>query len=125
MPVAWIDQRCAEVWIASRTKMAAGTLHIPEVLAGVSAEVQEWLTPVILQERQYKQPNVMLEDLVTAWMRQKEVHEWQELKGEIDSMIEGRIPLNAQRVQHYNNLSKRLKGSKPDPDILREAPLHG
>jgi DNA primase len=123
--VEWQDKRCFAVWRAARTKLASGTLQIGEVLSAVPEEVREWLTPLALQERQYAQPKMMLEDLAAAWRRQKDSQEWQELKGEIDSMIEGRIPLDAAKVQTYNDLSKRLKGSKPDVNNLREAPLHG
>jgi DNA primase len=123
--VDWADRRCGEVWRVARTKLTGGTLLIAEVLQALSEEVQEWLTPLVLQERQYAQPHVMLEELSAAWRRQKEAGAWQDLKQEIDSMIEGRIPLDAQKVQQYNDLSKRLKGSKPDANILREAPLHG
>ena len=123
--VVWLDKRCAVVWEMARTKMAAGTLQIAEVLTGVPEEVQEWLTPLVLQERHYKRPDVMLEDLVTAWQRQKETLDWHDMKDAIDSMIEGRIPMDALKIQQYKDLSKRIKGSKPDVNTLREAPLHG
>ncbi len=121
----WADRRCAEVWRVARTKWTGGALPIAEVLQGLSEEIQEWLTPLVLQERRYTHPHVMLGELSEAWRRQKEAGAWQDLKQEIDSMIEGRIPLDAQKVQRYNDLSKRLKGSKPDLNTLREAPLHG
>ncbi len=111
--VAWEDKRCQEVWQAARTKLSGGTLQVSEVLSVVSEETQEWLTPLVLQQRETPHPAALLDDLVSAWQRQKEGHRWQELKGEIDSMIEGRIPLDAQKVQMYNDLSRRLKGSKP------------
>lgn len=123
--VLWLDDRCAQVWNAARTKSPGGTFTITEVLSAVPELVQEWLTTLVLQERTYAQPMTMLEDLCAAWRRQKESQEWQGLKLEIDSMIEGRIPLDAQKVQTYHDLSKRLKGSKPDPNAFREAPLHG
>jgi len=123
--VAWLDKRCAETWKKIRTKLASGTLHVSEVLPLLSEETQEWLTPLAMQERAYAHPLALLEDLVGAWQRQAQAQEWQGLKGQIDSMIEGRIPLDPQKVKQYNDLSKRLKGSKPELNNLREAPFHG
>jgi DNA primase len=119
------DARCLAVWEVMRTKLTAGTLYVSDVLAGLPEDVREWLTPLVIQERRYSQPLTMLAELADSWQRQKDVLEWQELKVEIDSMIEGRIPLDARKVHIYNDLSKRLKGSKPAPNNLREAPLHG
>jgi DNA primase len=123
--IAWIDPRCAETWQVARTKLASGALHLSEVLPHLSEVTQEWLTPLALQERVHPHPMEILEDLVGAWKKQVESHEWQGLKGEIDSMIEGRIPLDPMKVKQYNDLSKRLKGSKPELNNLREAPFHG
>ncbi len=61
--VTWLDKRCAAVWSVARTKLAAGTLQISEVLTALSEEVQEWLTPLVLQEREYAHPTAMLEEL--------------------------------------------------------------
>ena len=123
--IAWLDSRCAEVWNLARTKLSAGTLQLAEILSGVPDEIRDWLTPLALQQRQYAQPNVVLEELAGSWRKQREAGVWLDLKQEIDSMIEGRIPLDPRKVQEYNDLSKRLKGSKPDFNTLREAPLHG
>ncbi len=123
--VSWTDTRCAGVWSAVRTKVASGTLNLPEVLGLISEEIQEWLTPLMMQERTYKQPATTLEELCSAWERQRENEQWLNLKGEIDSMIEGRIPMDSQKIQTYHHLSRRLKGSKPDLNPLTEAPLHG
>jgi DNA primase len=123
--IPWQDVRCSAVWEIMRTKSPGGTLYVSEVLSRLSEEVRDWLTPLVIQERQYHEPILMAEELIAAWQRQQEAHEWQELKGEIDSMIEGRIPHDAQKIQTYNDLSKRLKGSKSDLTLLREAPVHG
>jgi hypothetical protein len=119
------EGRCRAVWQVMRTKLPGGTLYASEVLSGLPEDVRDWLTPLAIQERRYAQPLGMLADLAAAWQRQKDVLEWQALKAEIDSMIEGRIPLDAHKVQIYNDLSKRLKGSKSELTNLREAPLHG
>jgi hypothetical protein len=108
-----------------RTKLGTGTLQLMEVLSTLSEEIQEWMTPLAMQERTYGDPKAVLGDLFSAWQRQTEGRQWQELKGEIDLMIEGQVPLDPQKIQKYNELSRRLKGSKPDLNMLREAPLHG
>ena len=48
------------------------------------------------------------EELVNAWQRQKEAHEWQELKLEIDSMIEERIPLDLQKEKQILRFSRNV-----------------
>ena len=55
--------------------------------------------------------------------RQRQIQVWQQLKLEIDSMIEGRIPSDAEKIRQYNDLSKELKGTKPS--FAQEAPFHG
>jgi len=124
-PVTWQDKRCAEVWQAVRTKAAAGALQLSEVLPGLIEETQEWLTPLSLQERQVPNATAKAQELAASWRRQKEIREWLELKVEVESMIEGRIPHDLQKEKSYHDLSRRLKGSKTDLNIVREAPLHG
>jgi DNA primase len=123
--VEWLDKRCAEVWQIARTKLPDGALQISEVISALTEEIREWLTPLVLQERQYPHPNIVLAELAGAWRRQKEAALWKELKPEIDSMIEGRIPRDARKERLFHDLSRRLKGSKSEENTLREAPLHG
>ena len=78
--IPWQDTRCLAVWEAIRTKLTAGTLHISEMLAGLTEDVREWLTPLAIQERRYDEPLGMLADLAASWQRQKDVLEWQDLK---------------------------------------------
>src|SRR5205807_226794 len=61
--VEWLDSRCGKVWELARTKLAAEALQISEVLAALPEEIREWLTPLVLQERQYPHPHVVLEEL--------------------------------------------------------------
>lgn len=121
----WQDARCAKLWAIVREKSLAGAFTVSELIGTLPAELQDWLTPLVLHERHYKQPGTMLNELIEAWRRQEDSRHWLDLKREIDDMIEGRIPMNAEKVQQYNLLSRRLKGSKPDLNAVREAPLHG
>jgi hypothetical protein len=123
--LAWLDHRCAESWLAMRTKLAAGTLHLSEVLSAVSEETRDWLGALAIQERRYDKPQEMMGKLLADWQRKKEEHECEELKAEIGAMIDGSIPHDMQKQKIYNDLLKRLKGSKPELNNLREAPLHG
>ena len=52
-------------------------------------------------------------DRLKSARQQTQTQEWQTLKLEIDSMIEGRIPTDPQKIQQYHELSRHLKGSKP------------
>jgi DNA primase len=124
-PVVWRDKRCAETWGVVRTKLASGALQVSEVLPLLSEDAQEWLTPLALQERSYPHPITLLEELAGSWQRQAQAQEWQGLKSDIDSMIDGRVPMDPGKIKQYNDLSKRLKGSKPELNNFREAPVHG
>ena len=55
----------------------------------------------------------MLRDFVLSSDRQRQATEWALLKQDIDSMIEVRIPTDAEKIEKYNALSRTLKGSKP------------
>ena len=78
-----------------------------------------------LEQRTYDHPVETLKEMLQAWQRQQEAAQMQEMKKEIDSMIEGRIPMDARKAQAYHDLSRRLKGSRPSIIISPEAPTHG
>jgi len=59
----------------------------------------------------------VLRDFMVSAHRQKQTSDWMALKVEIDSMIEGRIPTDAQKIEQYHELSRQLKGSKPSLNV--------
>jgi hypothetical protein len=123
--VDWQDARCREVWDIVRTKKDLSALQVAEVLSQVSEGAKHWLSERLMQEREYARPETVMAELVESWGRAKETRDWQDLKREIDDMIDGRIPLDNEKILAYNTLSRRLKGSRPDSEIHTEAPLHG
>ena len=96
-----------------------------EIVPGFSEATQEWLNLLLVQERQYAQPQGMMEEFAGAWHRERDVQRWKDLKQEVESMIAGQIPHDSTKEQLFFDLSKRIKGSRPDLNTLREAPLHG
>jgi hypothetical protein len=52
-----------------------------------------------------------LQRFIESWQRQEETQEMDRLRSEIDSMLEGQMPMDAQKVEIYKELSRRLKGS--------------
>ncbi len=120
--LAWRDARCAEVWKAIAGPVSDGAVRLGDVLPKLSESTQAWLTPLALQQRSYGAPLDRLYEFLESWRRQQASNELRDLQSEIDSMIEGRIPMDSRKIQNYNELSRRLKGSKILP---REAPFHG
>lgn len=120
--VAWRDPRCAEVWQTARTSLSSGTFNVAEVMDRLSSECRDWAAALAMEERSYARPLQTLEELLDGWHRQQESRDWMQLKSEIDSMIEGKIPVDPAKIQRYHDLSKKLKGSKPS---YSEASLHG
>lgn len=124
--VEWQEERCRQAWKGLRTSVADGTLQLSEVLGRMDETIQSWLTHLGLQQRQYAQPLSVVENLVVAWRRRQESVALASLKQEIDSMIDGRQPMDSKKVQTYNDLSRKLKGSSSTQDVrVREAPFHG
>jgi DNA primase len=117
----WLDPRCAEAWHALSPQIRRGAVNVSEVLGTLSEPAQQWLTQLALEQRTYPHPEAVLGGLVGALHRQREGVELQQLKQDIDRMIEGKTPMDTRKIQTYNDLSRRLKGSRPS----REAPLHG
>ncbi len=123
--LAWRTPPCAEVWKMARTQAAEGTFPLADLLGALPENTRDWLSARLMQDRQYTKPAALMQELMESWRKSQEHQEWQDLKQDIDAMIEGRLPQDAQKIQHYNSLSRRLKGSKPDLNISREASLHG
>jgi DNA primase len=117
----WQDERCRETWMAVCDQVRRGIVNVSEVLAGLPEMTQQWLTQLALQQRIYPHPEIVLAGFIEALHRQREGQQMQYLKAEIDRMIEGKTPMDTRKIQEYNDLSRRLKGSRPS----REAPLHG
>ncbi len=119
----WREKRCQKAWAAVGTQVAAGSLHLAEALARLTPELQEWLTPLAMEQRSYREASDMLKRFIDAWHRQSETLELGKLRQEIDSMLEGRIPMDPDKVAVFNDLSRRLKGSPKETP--QEATLHG
>jgi len=120
-PVEWKSANCAAAWDVIKGDVSRGAVNVSERLGMLSDDEARWLTQLALRERNYPDPAGMLDRLLAGLQRQHEAVQLQMLKQDIDAMIEGRKPMDAQKVQFYNDLSKRLKGSRP----ATEAPLHG
>jgi DNA primase len=110
--VQWTDGKCREAWDVLQPSILQGGVVLSEVLPQLSEQTQQWLLPLSLKQREYPRPEEMLGEMVAAWRKRQETLELGDLKKDIDRMIEGSIPLDAQKVQIYNDLTKRLKGSK-------------
>jgi hypothetical protein len=119
--VTWLEERCQQAWDVLRDQVARGSVNVSEVLSTLPEATQQWLMQLGVEQRTYNHPLPVLEGLADGIRRQALVVKMQDLKQEIDSMIEGRMPMDTEKVQTYHDLSKRLKGSRPS----REAPLHG
>lgn len=107
----WTDVRCRQIWALVSPDVAQGTVQVSSLMGALPEDVQEWLTPLTMQQRHYANPQATLEELVAGWNRQQESIVLKGMKNEIDSMINGTIPLDPTKVQAYNDLSRRLKGS--------------
>ncbi len=107
----WRDARCQQAWEVLGTQVSSGTLHIADAIGRLSQELQDWLTPLVMEQRSYRDPMDMLKRFVGDWQRQQEAGELDRLRDEINSMLEGRVPLDTQKVEYFKDLSRRLKGS--------------
>lgn len=119
----WRDERCRKAWEVVGTGIAEGTLHLAEAMAGLSEDLQSWLTPLAMEQRDYRDAQDMLSRFLDAWHRQEETLELGRLRQEIDAMLEGRTPMDRDKVAVFNDLSRRLKGSSKETP--QEATLHG
>ena len=120
----WREDRCRQAWAAVGTQIAGGALHLAEALSTLSEDLQGWLTPLAMAQREYKDPAEMLRRFRESWQRREETVELGRLCVEIDAMLEGRQPMDPQKVDVFNNLSRRLKGS-PKEISVGEASIHG
>ncbi|MFA5975915.1 MAG: DNA primase [Elusimicrobiota bacterium] len=111
----WQDARCRSAWKVLKTRIGSGTLNLSDALPALPDDISEWITRLALQTREYAQPLDVMRELLGAWRRQQETTRLREMKPEIDRMINGQIPVDTQRVQTYNDLSRKLKGSKSNP----------
>lgn len=121
--LSWQDPRCQQVWEGVGTSIQKGTFQLSEASSQLPEPVRDWLTALVFQQRAYPRPVDMLQEFLEAWRKQQDAAALVRLQPEINSMIEGRIPMDSQKVQVYNDLSRRLKGSKST--LSTEAPLHG
>jgi len=109
----WTDARCAEVWQKIQKDVADGKKPGTQLVSDLDESTRGWFEGLAMQERDYAEPLSVLRDFVLSSDRQQQTTEWALLKQDIDSMIEGRIPTDAQKIEKYNALSRKLKGSKP------------
>jgi DNA primase len=116
---AWREPRCEKAWDLLGTQVSEGTLHLADVVQQLSQDLQDWLTPLAMEERTYKVPIEMLQKFLESWQRQSETMQLDKLRTEVDSMIEGRIPMDPAKIEVFKDLSRRLKGSP------KEASIHG
>jgi DNA primase len=107
----WRDTRCQQAWDVLGTQVSTETLHIADAINKLSQELQDWLTPLVMEQRSYRDPMDMLKRFIGDWQRHQESGELDKLRDEINSMLEGRAPLDAQKVEYFKDLSRRLKGS--------------
>ncbi len=107
----WKDARCQQAWDVLKTQVDAGAVKLTELLPSLSEDLQGWLMALALQQRSYTKPLENLQAYIDAYERQDVAIALQHMKADIDSMLEGRIPMDAQKVQIYHDLSRRLKGS--------------
>jgi len=119
----WSENRCHVAWQAIRSDISQGQKPGPNAVASLEGDIQNWVTGLATQERQYDKPEDVIVSLLSAIERQKQTQTWQQLKVEIDEMIEGRKPSDPDKIRRYNDLSKQLKGTKTL--FAQEAPSHG
>ena len=110
--IAWEDSRCQQAWPILRTFLVRGAFQLSDALTAVPEPLHEWLTILAMRQRSYPQPAAMLEEMRAAWRRRQQTGALQDLKADVESMIDGKIPLDARKIQVYNELSRELKGSK-------------
>ena len=115
---AWTDARCAQVWQRIAADVENGQKPGPALLSGLDEPTRAWFEGLAMQERSYNDPLAVLRDFMESANRQRQTNEWLALKAEIDSMIEGRIPTDAQKIEQYHALSRQLKGSKQQQQSL-------
>ncbi len=117
----WQDERCGQAWRVLGTDVSNGTLHLADALSKLSEDFQDWLTPLAMEQRTYRDPLDMLQRFIESWKRHAETEELNRLGTEINSMLEGRIPMDGAKIEIFKDLSRRLKGSQKD----MEATIHG
>lgn len=70
-----------------------------------------WLTELMLEEKSYQSPRQTLEALAKD-IRKKELEmQRQKLEGEVNRMLVGQIPVDSNKIELYNSITKQLKGS--------------
>jgi hypothetical protein len=110
----WRQPECQTVWAELGTSIETGSLHLADVLSRLPISLQEWLTPIAMEQRFYREPLHALRQFIEAWQRQEEVTQLNQLRQEVDSMLEGRMPLDQHKVNVFKDLSRRLKGSSKE-----------
>jgi len=113
----WTDARCQQLWQAIQPVIVEGQKPGPNVVSRLDVATRNWFEGLMMQEREYAEPLSVLRDFMVSAHRQKQTSDWMALKVEIDSMIEGRIPTDAQKIEQYHELSRQLKGSKPSLNV--------
>jgi DNA primase len=116
----WRDERCKKAWAAVGTSSGSASLKLADLLPQLPEDLQNWLTPLAMAQRDYKDPPDMLKKFLEAWQRQEEVSELNRLRADVDAMLDGRIPMDLAKMETFKDLSRRLKGSPK-----QEASIHG
>jgi DNA primase len=107
----WQNEQCRQVWDVAAPAVEKMHVNLSELLPQMDVAVSEWVTSLMPRMYEHARPEDALEHFLDAWQRQRDTAHLQSLRGDIDSMIEGRIPMDGTKVRIYNELSRKLKGS--------------
>jgi DNA primase len=84
---------------------------VSEIVNHLDEETMRWFTELVLEEKSYAAPEQMLNDLLRD-LQQKDLEKRrQELEKEVVQMINGRIPVDKEKIEQYRDLNRQLKGS--------------
>jgi len=103
------DERCIRIFkLISKN---SDSINIAELVNSIDEDTSCWLRKLIFVERQYTQPELILKNLIKDLMFKKEEEKRRTLEIEIVPMLEGKIPVDLNKLDKYHKLTKVLKGT--------------
>jgi DNA primase len=105
-PDIFNDERCRKVFDA----IAGGTApaKLVESFAGADAS---WLTELMLEDKVYSNPGHMLTIMLNDIRKAELEIQRRKLESEVNKMLSGEIQRDEQKIQKWNDLNIKLKGS--------------
>ena len=101
-----LDSKTAKVF-----KMLKEKVPVFEIVNRLEESEKEWFTSLIFEEKNYQDSQKIFKDLSFEIQRKQLEHRRKELEKEVVLMLKGEMPSDQHKIELYNNLNRKLKGS--------------